>query len=491
MNNNERSFQDVLKLLNTLQTRVGREDASLANGHKVRLEKLWRMNAFLDRVGVSVETLDKNLSVIHVAGSKGKGSTCAYCESILRHHGFKTGFFSSPHLLSVQERIRIGGKPISAAKFSEYFMDVYNKLHTGNADEAGLPTYFQALTVMAFYVFLKEKVDVAILEVGLGGVHDCTNVLNNVPVVGITSLQLEHTDRLGNTLSEIAWNKAGIMKPGCMAFTTNGQAAEALDVLKETATEVDCVLVEVPPLSEYSSKGDIDIHLGIPGSVQSLNASLAVQLSKAWLNRNSNEYKSRLEKGVLDLSINETIASGLRNCQWPGRNQTVIQNNIRYYLDGAHTPESVALCVEWYLNSIKLDSNNNIKRGLIFNSIGNRDAASMLAPLIQCDFDFVLFCPNICYSDPDDQPESLKNLLCSVDQMMARCNKHMKVWSQLPASDNSASIIKVLPSVSDSFKFIKQQSTSTESNVTYHVLVTGSLHLIGNAINVLDPGLAS
>jgi folylpolyglutamate synthase len=151
--------------------------------------------------------------------SPNQGSTCAITESILRAHGYKTGFYSSPHLVSATERIRLDGRPISQQAFAKYFWKVYTALLAKRESDDDMPAYFKFLTLMAFHVFIEEKVDCAIVEVGIGGAFDCTNVLRTTKTVGITSLGLEHTNILGDTLEEIAWQKAGIIKPGSRVFT--------------------------------------------------------------------------------------------------------------------------------------------------------------------------------------------------------------------------------------------------------------------------------
>lgn len=130
---------------------------------------------------------------------QGKGSTCSFCESILRQHGLKTGFYSSPHLVQVRERIRINGDPISRELFAKYFWEVYDLLIKQKENDNDMPAYFKFLTVMAFYVFLKENVDAAIIEVGIGGLYDCTNVLryknllNKFPILYSVSFSWQET----------------------------------------------------------------------------------------------------------------------------------------------------------------------------------------------------------------------------------------------------------------------------------------------------------
>ena len=164
-----------------------------------------------------MKSLDR-LSVIHVAGSKGKGSVCTLTDAILREHNIKTGLFTSPHLVSVTERIKLRGSSISKQLFNDYFWEVYDALQGKKDNDLDLPSYFKFLQIMAFYIFVKENVEVAIVEVGIGGEYDSTNIIKNTEIVGITSLQLEHTQLLGETLDEIAWQKAGIIKENSHVF---------------------------------------------------------------------------------------------------------------------------------------------------------------------------------------------------------------------------------------------------------------------------------
>lgn len=167
-----------------------------------------------------MKSLDK-LSVIHVSGSKGKGSVCTYTDAILRKHNIITGLFTSPHLMSVTERIKLRGNSISKQLFNDYFWEVFDALQIKKDDESDLPSYFKFLQIMAFYIFSKENVDVAIVEVGIGGEFDSTNIIRNTEIVGISALQLEHTQLLGDTLNEIAWQKAGIIKKDSHVYTMN------------------------------------------------------------------------------------------------------------------------------------------------------------------------------------------------------------------------------------------------------------------------------
>uniref|UniRef100_A0A6G4ZWC4 Putative tetrahydrofolylpolyglutamate synthase n=1 Tax=Rhipicephalus microplus TaxID=6941 RepID=A0A6G4ZWC4_RHIMP len=239
----KRCYEDAVYALNNLQSNEATLKKSMQYPTSAFL-KSRLMPEHLQAVGLKVSDLD-DLKVIHVAGTKGKGSTCAFAESILRHHGFKTGLYTSPHLVAVRERIRINGKPLSEAAFAKYFWDVYHNLKA--KEGLDIPAYFQFLTVMAFKVFIMEKVDVLVLEVGVGGEYDCTNVIRHPTVVGITSLGLDHTRLLGSSLQEIAWQKSGIFKKGCPAFSLP-QPEGAFQVLQERAQERECSLSLAPPL---------------------------------------------------------------------------------------------------------------------------------------------------------------------------------------------------------------------------------------------------
>uniref|UniRef100_A0A8C6YSV3 Folylpolyglutamate synthase n=1 Tax=Nothoprocta perdicaria TaxID=30464 RepID=A0A8C6YSV3_NOTPE len=229
------SFQDAVRALNTLQTNASYlEQVKRERGDpRAQLEA---MRGFLARSGLQVEDLDR-LNIIHVTGTKGKVRPAARGQLRpsgglgLRLHG------ASPHLVQVRERIRINGQPISKEQFNKYFWLVYNRLEeTKDPSRASMPAYFRFLTIMAFHVFLQEKVDLAVVEVGIGGAYDCTNIIRKPVVCGVSSLGIDHTSILGDTLEKIAWQKGGIFKPGVPAFTV-AQPERPLEVLRARARE--------------------------------------------------------------------------------------------------------------------------------------------------------------------------------------------------------------------------------------------------------------
>lgn len=206
---NHQTYEEAISSLNRLQSNA----SVIEVARKVRASdparNLTHTRHYLSLIGITDQQL-LDLKAIHVTGTKGKGSTCAFTESILRQYGVRTGMYSSPHLIEARERIRINGLPISRPLFSTYFWQTYDCLKKKQdvSVEQGippLPSYFMFLTVMAVNVFVKEKVAAAIFEVGIGGEYDCTNFLKEPTVTGISSLALDHVELLGTTLRQIAW----------------------------------------------------------------------------------------------------------------------------------------------------------------------------------------------------------------------------------------------------------------------------------------------
>ncbi|XP_012287873.1 folylpolyglutamate synthase, mitochondrial-like [Orussus abietinus] len=524
------SYKETVQVLNSLQSNA----SYIQKFNKAQvspLTKLQDMDKLLLRSGITPKELD-SLSVIHVAGTKGKGSTCAFTEAILRRHGFNTGFYSSPHLISVRERIRINGEPLNEFLFTKFFWKVYNELYSKKDNEEDMPPYFKFLTVLMFHVFVETNVDVAIIEVGIGGEYDCTNVVRNPVCVGITSLGLDHTKMLGDTLESIAYEKSGIFKPNTQAFTVP-QPENAMKILVNRAIERNCKLNVVRSLENYPWKNELP-NLGISCDVQKYNAALAIEMAQTWI-RHINKNKSLLNSNVhlevrntsrsntdtfYELNANQVIkidptyhnfaehsiktiqnvenltyhtirdifkkpctlslektAEALSNCKWPGRTQILYGSCMTFYLDGAHTIESIAICCLWFKNAT---CHTYGKRFLIFNLTGDRDAVCLLRSLKTLNFDRTYFVPNIAGSNSTIDQE---NYSVPVEQQIIKCHKYCEIWGP-----NSI----VMNNVSEALNHAKEESR-LEHNFTpeykTQVLVTGSLHLIGATLACLDPNL--
>jgi len=278
---------------------------------------------------------EKAFLCIHVAGTNGKGSVCAMVASVLQEQGIKTGLFTSPHLIRVNERIRIQGESVSD--------DLLGKgLDQIEAVEKGLtrlPTFFETLTAVAFLAFREAGVQIAVLETGLGGRLDSTNVVEPL-VTGITRIDLDHQEFLGETLPEIAFEKAGILKQGRPAVF-GAQQEEALEVLTARAAELGVTVWNSPDLVDVSGrKSSLEgqsvrvssqnqdygkIQLPFLGVYQLENVATAISMCEATFE----------ELGVeLDSDI---LKSGIENTNWQGRGQ-VLSTDPPILLDVAHNP---------------------------------------------------------------------------------------------------------------------------------------------------------
>ena len=312
--------------------------------------------------------------IVHVAGSKGKGSTCAFLSSILTASGAKTGRYISPHLHSLRERIAIDDQPISKDDFAASLDRVLAACATveSTQPELGVVSAFEISTVMAFEHFARRSCDLAVIEVGLGGTWDATNVADPAIAV-IALLDYEHTEILGSTLAEIAENKAGIIKPGRPVLTVR-QPDDGMAVIHRVANKQGApLLVEgddwqiaggwnvariTTPLGQFGP-----VQLGLAGDHQLHNAGLAVMAASLLTSQ-----------GFASID-RATVEHGLRTTFWPARFE-VISNpgEATIIIDGAHTGASGAA-----LAAAVADQFPNRPVELIFGMLGGKDAAAMLA----------------------------------------------------------------------------------------------------------------
>ncbi|ESO86393.1 hypothetical protein LOTGIDRAFT_129379, partial [Lottia gigantea] len=504
-------FQEAVRTLNSLQSNA----LTLERCQITAAKRLQNMVDYIHRSGLTVNDLDK-LSIIHISGTKGKGSTAAYCESILRHEGYKTAFFSSPHLVEVRERFRINGKPISKELFTSNFWHVYNKLDASKESYDNLmPPYFAFLTVLSCHIFLEEKVDVTIMEVGVGGEYDSTNFIKHPIVCGVTSLGLDHTTILGKDLASIAWNKAGIFKEGVPAVTVE-QPPEAMKVIHDRSVEKNVSMSEIKDVTLHNVSQDIK--LGINGDKQIVNASLAVQLCKIWKQTHSGK-----DPVPLFFPISTQVYNSLKECIWYGRNQTIQRPGITYYLDGAHTLESVQQCVDWFNESSTKEAKavkGKVVKILVFNLTGGRgrDVSILLNQLQRCNFNGALFTPNLAYSAID--PNHSGKL--STEIFQNGTSEHFgtsKLGEELNGAQNELFVVNgealdmenlkyhthILPCISSALFWAtqgKDKCVNVEKNCVvpdipseFHdashiqILITGSLHLVGGALSIVMPNL--
>lgn len=317
---------------------------------QARFYNLNRITELLDVLGNPHE----RLKVIHVAGSKGKGSTASLIASVLTHAGYKTGLFTSPHLMTPRERCRIDGKLISEVEVAYYIERLKPAIEAVSDAEFGRVSFFEIYTALAFTYFADADTDFAVIEVGLGGRLDATNVVTPEISV-ITPIGLEHTSILGETYSEIAIEKAEIIKQGCPVALAP-QHPEALSVIENKAKELNARVFSV---CEFIEKSDVS------GSETILNTERLPIAQQFDVRTNSTNYSQLILpllgehqywNGMTAIAAIEglkqkgyvipknSVYTGFKNVQWNGRIQSVL-SSPRVVLDGAHSPMSLnALC---------------------------------------------------------------------------------------------------------------------------------------------------
>jgi len=336
--------------------------------------KLDRMRVLMRELGNPQNAFD---SVI-VAGSKGKGSTCLFLSSILRMENLKVGLYTSPHLLDVRERIQVNGLWISEARFTEQ-LSKFKKIFEEYSWRKNLPTYFEVLTALAFCHFKELKVQVAVLEVGLGGLYDSTNVVSS-KVAGLVPISLEHTDKLGKTVSKIAVQKCGVIK-GREIVVSSAQSSEAANVIEAACLDREAELfrvgkeirVQERDFTEDTQRFDIktpwgnfyDLETRLRGRHQLENAAVAIGLAKA------------LEKKVPRLSVSEeAVRQGVSDARWPGRLEK-IADRPRVVLDGAHNVDSARKMLEGIKRHFRFSD-----LILVFGSSADKDVEGMIREVL-------------------------------------------------------------------------------------------------------------
>jgi dihydrofolate synthase/folylpolyglutamate synthase len=372
----------------------------------------------------------KKLRFIHVAGTNGKGSTCAMLESIYRAAGLRVGLFTSPHLVSFAERIQANRRLIPETEIVRLVEEIQPLLKQFPADAH--PTFFEVVTVMALKYFAEQNCELVIWETGMGGRLDATNIVTPLASV-ITNVEFDHQKWLGNTLAEIASEKAGIIKPG-VPVVTAANGAEALKVIVDTAwennsplTRINFAETKIPPLDK--------IDLPLLGEHQRLNAALAIATAR-----------------VLDPNLpvsEDSIRVGLSQVQWPGRLQQIkTKSDQTILLDGAHNPSGALALREAIAKNFPKK-----KPTLILGVLQDKEWSSIceiLAPLAE-----KLFVVPVS-SSRTTAPEELERVI---------------------RQTNPAAKTEVSSSLARALELSAQES---------FIVITGSLYLIGEAIELLQ-----
>lgn len=465
------------------------------------------MRGYLARIGYSSQDLDR-LNIVHVAGTKGKGSTCAFVDSILSRYQqqgrrpHKLGLFTSPHLIAVRERIRINSAPISEALFAKYFFQVWDRLEdnaTLAADAVApgtKPIYARYLTLLSYHVFLSEGVDAAVYETGIGGEYDATNVVDRPVATGISTLGIDHVFVLGPTVETIAWHKAGIMKPGCPAFTIE-QVAPAAQVLQDRAAEKGLALTVLdidPRLAGVRIRPD--------AAFQKRNATLAVALAETALKKLDPAFSADPEV------LPREFVDGLEQVVWRGRCEVKEEDTIIWHVDGAHTVDSLKMAARWFVGECAARDSAG-SRVLIFNQQGRVEAVDFLDGL--CDavwradpagkgFEHVIFCTNVTYAATGYKRGMFSRGLlgsAAADTTADFVNHQhdpadiakmtmQRVFAERWSALDPAANVMLIPTIEEAINMARKLAAEKEGAPKVQALITGSLHLVGGALGILE-----
>jgi dihydrofolate synthase/folylpolyglutamate synthase len=423
------TFEQALKIL-------------LARQAFVKKDGLSRVYSCLGKLGNPHE----KVRAVHVTGTNGKGSVCALFDSVFRAAGYKTGLFISPHLVSATERLRLNGAEISEPEFAALFDEV---LRSGPD-----LSFFELLACMAFLYFERAGVEVAVIEAGIGGRFDTTNVLPRSELAVITSVDLDHQQYLGNTIESIAGQKAGIIKRGGICLASMLSAAARGPILRE-AQEKEAQARFLAPVFEITGydwprglmrmrhkKTGEHFELGLVGAVQAANATLVY------------EGLSVLRGAGAFSAGPEHIAAGFARVNWPGRFQVINRNGAAYILDGAHNPEAIRTFAETFALSPFKEPEPVFVAGML----KDKDYLSMLRTLAGCASKVVFTKP---LSDRAVDP-------CALADEFSRLRPDARIEVQ---EDIEAAL---------------------ESGAgAGAVVVVGSFYLVGSALKILRPELCA
>ncbi len=319
---------------------------------------------------------DEEMKIIHVAGTNGKGSVCAFLQSVLRKAGCRVGTFTSPHLIETRERFCINGEMVRSKVFEESYQTI--RMLSENMMEKGYchPSYFEFLFYMAMDMFHKTEVDIVILETGLGGRLDTTNVIKSPLISVITSISLDHTEYLGDTIEKIAWEKAGIIKKG-VTVVFDGNNGQASQVIRSRAKELGSPFCEVDRLgyeiTGYEDKGCKARFFKAEGDfIEVTVPSVAeYQVMNAFLSFKALEALGLKEVMGLEIS-KEQVKEGIAGMYWPGRMEEVLPG---VYLDGAHNPGGIKAFTK---AAAGLCETRKKRADLLFSSVSDKDHDKMI-----------------------------------------------------------------------------------------------------------------
>jgi dihydrofolate synthase/folylpolyglutamate synthase len=398
--------------------------------------------AVLDAIG----SPDEGMKIIHVAGTNGKGSVCAFVSSMLSAQGMKVGTFTSPHLIKMNERIKVNNVPVSDEEFLRSYLYVQE-----SCKDLGDMNYFEYLFAMGMDIFSRADLDYVVLEVGLGGRMDGTNAVKSPICCAITSISMDHVEILGNTIPEIAYAKAGIIKPGAKVVfdATRKEASEVIlreaalygnDTLGVDNSWYEHTVLEGGNLHIDVKKGALcgsTLHIPFIAEYQAVNALVAVSVMEML--------------GMLETEEQrEQARAGIMMTRWPGRMQQVLPG---VYIDGAHNEDGIGRFVQ-AVQSVSCKG----RKMLLFSAVKEKDVDLMARHIgVEADFDQVMI----------TEIENSRQLGCEI---LAERLKH---YYDGP--------VEICPGIHNAFK--KAMEEKQEDDILF---IAGSLYLAGSVMELIQ-----
>lgn len=465
------------------------------------------------RLMSALENSHSSFPSIHIAGTNGKGSTSAIIASVLRALGLKVGLFTSPHLVSFTERIRVNHEEITEYEVVHLAEEIRGKISClQSSDSSFSPTFFEVITAMALLYFKRKRIDIAVIEVGMGGRLDATNII--IPEVSvITSIGYDHREFLGSTLKEIAHEKAGIIKEG-IPVVVSSQASEVLEVIEAKAKEMNTVVylygrdfssvLRRENISgiyfDYLGNGSFtiqDLYLPLTGEHQMQNASVAIKAATIALNkkyekrRNGETKKGRNNKMTespgLQISGSprqkedfiSSIRKGLLATKWPGRLE-MIKSEPPILIDGAHNA-AAAVALSHVLAKTFLGRYKRII--LILGIMGDKDIEGIMKPLLPLASEIILSSPNYERAASPDTLAAIAASLGFPEVHIAPSVKDALELAQNICQQSNPPLISNNPPPPP-FRKGGQGKNGNSSLATHDsplIVVTGSFYTIGEA----------
>ncbi|KAK7199981.1 folylpolyglutamate synthetase [Novymonas esmeraldas] len=467
-----RSFKDALEVVDKMTARRPNKCPDAFETTK----------RYVDRLGFT--PILERIRFVHVAGTKGKGTTSAYTAALLQAYGFKVGLFTSPHLTDLRERTVVDGRLLDETKYAQYFfefMDIYEKLQYSSSQldrDIAAPSranFFRFIFLLSLFIFDREAVEVAVMEVGMGGRIDSTNTIPSEVSI-ITALGYDHMEILGNTIQEIAMEKAGIMKPGVVCFAAaQVDHPETRSVLERHSREVGAPLVlldeNVLPIRSWPK-------LSIGGVHAVEDSKLALMAAR------------RIANIPPIAPLDEVERSVLQTMTYAGRSQIVTVDggaDATFFLDGAHTVESLAGAAQWFLDASAAHTGDSAPRRvlLFYTSRDPQRIIKAFMPYVQH------FCKVVIAqvanprmtshsADPNDTEAKMSELK---EEMVATTERWRSMYREvtcLPCARPFSALEDILDLV------VPAASDNEDASKPAQVFVCGSFFLVGDVVKLLS-----